>query len=252
MLTPTSVAPDRNDLVLTVAHADHLDVLAQWQGSVTIKLQSTMRRYGVSAPDLEPLLARTEARGLQVLSLSLHLPLAGDDTSRRHEIDHWVRHLDALGLDHELWVSHLAPEAFHELCAAHPARVFRIRVGTRLWLGVPKGPFVHLSADVLQVTRVQAGDLGGYRATPVPGDGHLVSIGAGSSHGVTPLDGLPAHRNSPFHFARTRLALHEPPHMHTSMVFVPDGEPCPSIGDRVDVQRPLITTHPDHVVWSED
>jgi hypothetical protein len=41
----------------------------------------------------------------------------------------------------------------------------------------------------------------------------------------------------------------EPPHMHTSMVFVPLGDPCPVIGERVDVQRPLITTLIDEVEW---
>jgi hypothetical protein len=71
-------------------------------------------------------------------------------------------------------------------------------------------------------------------------------VGAGSAHGVAPL----ADGRSPFHFARRRLGLHEAPHMHTSMAFVPAGEPCPAVGDRVDVQRPLITTAVDEVVWA--
>ena len=67
----------------------------------------------------------------------------------------------------------------------------------------------------------------------------LVMVGAGTAHGVHPLaDGV-----SPFHFQRRRLALLEPPHMHTSMVLVPAGEMAPDVGDVVDVQRPLITTH---------
>jgi hypothetical protein len=37
--------------------------------------------------------------------------------------------------------------------------------------------------------------------------------------------------------------------MHTSMAFVPAGEPVPAIGDLVDVQRPLITTLVDELVW---
>jgi hypothetical protein len=54
---------------------------------------------------------------------------------------------------------------------------------------------------------------------------------------------------SPFHFERTRLALHEPPHMHTSMCFVPAGMPRPDIGERVDVQRPLTMTTVDQFEW---
>jgi hypothetical protein len=37
--------------------------------------------------------------------------------------------------------------------------------------------------------------------------------------------------------------------MHTSMVFVAAGEPCPAPGDWIDVQRPLITTSVDEIVW---
>jgi hypothetical protein len=35
--------------------------------------------------------------------------------------------------------------------------------------------------------------------------------------------------------------------MHTSMLHVPAGEPCPAPGDSVDVQRPLTQTTPDRV-----
>jgi hypothetical protein len=37
--------------------------------------------------------------------------------------------------------------------------------------------------------------------------------------------------------------------MHTSMVVVPDGQPCPAPGDEVDVQRPLTQTLVDTIVW---
>ena len=73
----------------------------------------------------------------------------------------------------------------------------------------------------------------------------IVMIGAGTAHGVQPLD----DGRSPFHFARRRLALLEPPHMHVAMALVPAGEPAPSSGGVVDVQRPLITTLVDEVRW---
>jgi hypothetical protein len=71
-------------------------------------------------------------------------------------------------------------------------------------------------------------------------------IGAGSANGVATLpDG-----RSPFHFHQRRLDLLEPPHMHTSMLFVPDGVDCPATGDWVDLQRPLISTTVDEIVWA--
>ena len=71
-----------------------------------------------------------------------------------------------------------------------------------------------------------------------------VVVGAGSAHGVSE---LPDHR-SPFHFARQRRALLEPPHMHSSMLACAPHD-APSLGDWLDVQRPLITVAPDEVVW---
>ncbi len=44
-------------------------------------------------------------------------------------------------------------------------------------------------------------------------------------------------------------ALLEPPHMHTSMVWVPSGTPCPEIGEWVDLQRPLTQTQHDELRW---
>jgi hypothetical protein len=37
--------------------------------------------------------------------------------------------------------------------------------------------------------------------------------------------------------------------MHTSMAFVPTGDPLPAVGDRTDLQRPLTTTLIDQYVW---
>ena len=85
----------------------------------------------------------------------------------------------------------------------------------------------------------------GIASSPAAARGSLVMVGAGSAHGVTPLDG----GLSPFHHSRQRLALVEPPHMHTSMLFVPRGQPVPSVGDWIDVQRPLISVSADEVVW---
>jgi alanine racemase len=104
---------------------------------------------------------------------------------------------------------------------------------------------MRLSADVIDTRAVRAGETVGYRQVAASNDGALVMIGAGSAHGVAPLsDG-----RSPFHYANTRLALIEPPHMHTSMALVPRGQPTPGPGETVDVQRPLTQTWVDRVVW---
>lgn len=256
VLTP-SLAPPGHHVghrapVLTVGCADHVDALAGWTGEVMVKLLSSMHRYGASTDELEPLLRRVGDAGLAVAGFALHLPIRGDDAARIGEVEHWIQVLDALpdGLGRgELWLSHLEPESFRTLAARHAPRRLRIRSGTLLWHGVPRGDFAHLGATVVQTRRVRAGDAVGYRDAVAPADGTVVCVGAGSAHGVRPLDHSEPSRRSPFHFARRRLELVERPHMHSSLCFVPADEPCPSVGDTVDVQQPLIDVHCDEIEW---
>jgi alanine racemase len=248
VLTP-HLGPLPDDLpptaIMTVGSIEHVAALQarRWSGAVVLKLRSSMRRYGVEPDGLAPLHGAAADAGMEVAGYSIHLPLAGDDGLRRAEVEHWLGHLDPRL---PLSVSHLGPDTYASLRSRHPDRAFRIRTGTAIW-HADKAPF-HLSADVLDTHPVRAGDAVGYRATVVPADGTVVAVGAGSAHGIAALsDG-----RSPFHYSRRRIALLEPPHMHTSMVFVPRGDPCPNVGDRVDVQRPLITTTVDELEWADD
>jgi alanine racemase len=233
VLTPTLVAPTSTDPILTVGNATHIDVLGAWSGRVLVKLGSSMQRYGRGTE----LIDAARRAGLDVAGVSIHPPLAGDSDEHRREI---LALIDDIDTSIPVWISHLDPATYATLPDSH---AFRLRLGTGLWHGDKS--FLHLDADVLDVRPVAAGRRAGYRQQPVRADGHLVMIGAGSANGVTPLpDG-----RSPFHFGRRRLELHESPHMHTSMALIPAGDPVPDIGDRVDLQRPLITTLVDEYDW---
>jgi hypothetical protein len=37
--------------------------------------------------------------------------------------------------------------------------------------------------------------------------------------------------------------------MHTSIAFVPAGDPVPAVGDWIDLQRPLTQTAVDELEW---
>lgn len=249
VLTPTLHPPEGHpDAVLTVGSIDHVRALAGWRGRVTVKLASSMRRYGTTPADLPALLGAVADAGLEVDSFSLHLPLAGEDHDRLAEVEQWLHHLTQWP-ELPLSVSQLAPESFHSLREKNPGRELRVRVGTALWLGRPRGGFFHLGADVVQARPVSAGEPVGYRRTPAPQDGTLLCIGTGSTHGVRLLDHIDPQRRSPFHFARQRLALLEPPHMHTTMCIVPTGQPCPEPGEIVDVQQPFTGVIPDELEW---
>jgi hypothetical protein len=240
VLTPTLRPPDDTIPVLTVASRRHVAALSGWRGRVLIKLTSSMRRFGIDPDGLGDLTDVARRSELEIVGFSIHPPVAGTDDEHLDDIAGW---LDLLDPRDEVWVSHLSLEGYTALRDAWPDRPFRIRMGTGLWHHDKQA--LHLGADVLDLRPVRFGDVAGYRQVPVPADGHLVMVGAGTAHGVHPLpDGL-----SPFHHQRRRLTMLEPPHMHTSVVAVPTGDPLPAIGELIDVQRPLITTYVDEVVW---
>lgn len=243
VLTPTLLPADRAvghrpDAVLTVANDDHLAALSGWatsgwQGRVVVKLSSSVQRFG-GRPDL---VGRARAAGFDVVGVAVHPALAGTGHDHADDVARWLADVDP---SLPVWVSHLDAETYAALPASHS---YRIRHGTALWHGDKS--MLELSADVLDVRPVRAGERAGYQLGALPGDGHLVMVDAGTAHGITPL----ADGRSPFHHQRRRIPLHEPPHMHVSMCFVADGEVVPTIGARIDVQRPLTTTLVDEYEW---
>ena len=238
VLTPVSELDSPPlDAVLTVGSITHVEALARrgHLAPVAVKLVSSMRRYGVAPDELGSVVAAAEHAGLGVDQYALHLPLAGDAA----EVEAW---LPRLPRDAPLTVSHVDADSLDRLRARHPGRRIVARLGTALWHGDKS--FLALRADVVDVRTVGAPERAGYRLVDVPAAGTLVMVGAGTAHGVHPLpDG-----RSPFHFARRRLALLEPPHMHTSMVFVPLGDPIPAVDDEIDVQQSLTYVRVDRVV----
>ena len=233
VLTPTLRPPDTTDAVLTVANRRHVAALSGWPGRVIVKLESSMHRYG----DGIDLVEHAQHAGLRTVGVAIHPPLAGSEDDHRADI---VSKLPDIDPSLDVWVSHLAPATYAALPASHH---YKLRVGTYLWLGDREA--LHLEADVLDTRPVMAGAKVGYRLAAVEVDGTLVMIGAGSANGVTTLPG----DTSPFHYARMRIALVEPPHMHTSMAIVPSGQPCPAVGEWVDLQRPLTLTTIDELRW---
>jgi alanine racemase len=250
VLTP-ALAPELADVdpagvQLTVGGRRHVDEAraAGWRGAVVVKLASDLRRFGTSPEELDGLHAAIDEAGLAVAAHALHFPLATSSAEHAAQATSWLAVLGGAPSSGplELQVSHVEPEDLAVLAARHPHVRLRPRVGTRLWHGDKR--WFALRADVLDVRPVGAGERAGYRLTEQPAEGHLVVASGGTAHGVQPLpDG-----RSPYHFARTRLALVEPPHMHTSLLFVAAGEPLPGIGDELDLQRPLTQVNPDRIV----
>lgn len=233
VLTPTLEAPSSTEPVLTVGSHRHLDALSGWGGRVIVKLDSPMHRYGADIG----LVAEAQRLGLRTVGVAIHPPLAGTDEEHLGFI---VDQLPGIDPSLDVWLSHLSPGAYEVLPDTHR---YKLRVGSYLWHGDREA--IRLEANVLDTRPADAFSTAGYRLHTIEDASTIVMIGAGSASGVAVLpDG-----RSPFHYARRRLQLVEPPHMHTSMALVPLGDPCPIVGDWVDLQRPLTMTSADELRW---
>ena len=246
VLTPAGIdlpLPLPKQTILTVGSLHHVATLrsGSWRGPVIIKLQSRMLRYGATSAELPDLLSAVGAADCTQVGWSVHPPLDGTPAQHRDDVSKWLTKLDHRFPIH---VSHLDAESVQQLRSDFKQHHIVARVGTALWLGDKSSMKLH--ADVLDARAVKAGATAGYRNTKISTDGTIVLVGAGSAHGVhTVGDGL-----SPFHFRHKRLQLLEPSHMHTTMLFVAAGEPCPQPGDFVDVQQPLTRVVADTIYWT--
>lgn len=256
-------APAAN-VTFTVGSGAHIAALSDVGAAgarVVLKLASSMRRYGVGPDELPALAAAAAGAGLEVVGYSVHLPLAATSAANAAEVHAWLPHLDPQA---ELLISHLSAKDAAAVAAARPGPVHS-RIGTRLWLGAPRT--MSATATVLEVRAIGRGERFGY-GQGKGRRGTLVMVSAGTAHGVAlaaprhaargkgwaitlaEAGGEVAHRVvSPFTYQGARTTFAEPPHMHTSMLLVPHGEPVPDVGDELAVQVRYTTTSFDEIVF---
>ncbi|MBO8193886.1 alanine racemase [Streptomyces oryzae] len=232
---------------------------------VVIEVMSSMKRHGVSEQDLPRLHAAIDEVRLE--GFAIHLPLdRADGSDAVEEVIGWMDRLRAARLPLDtMFVSHLKPEEFAVLQQQFPQTRFRARIGTRLWLGDHAA--TEYRGAILDVTRVTKGERFGYRQAKATGDGWLVVVAGGTSHGVglespKALHGITprakgvaraglatVNRNlSPFVWAGKQRWFAEPPHMQVSILFVPADAPEPHVGEELTAILRHTTTTVDRTV----
>ncbi|MBU7597770.1 alanine racemase [Streptomyces sp. P38-E01] len=253
--------PDR-----AIRSVSSVDGVAALVGArVVVEVMSSMKRHGVVEEDLGRLRAAIEDVRLE--GFAIHLPLdRTDGTDAVDEVIGWMDRLRAARLPLDtMFVSHLGPDEFARLQQQFPQTRFRARIGTRLWLGDHDA--TEYRGAVLDVTRVTKGDRFGYRQAKSPGDGWLVVVAGGTSHGVgleapKALHGMTSrakgvaraglatvNRNlSPFVWGGKQRWFAEPPHMQVSILFVPSDAPEPRVGDELTAHLRHTTTQFDRLV----
>ena len=254
-------------VITTVSHIDDLSVVAALgeRPRVQVEVLTSMRRHGLPPSDLArvaPLLDRVRFEGW-----TIHLPLLAE--GRYAEAERLSRAALAVR-EAPLWLSHLPAEEAQSLAvqlggAGAPPVPMRLRVGTRLWLGDPSTR--RATATVLDVHRVGRGERAGYRQRVVPTDGWIVVVSGGTSHGIgleAPTAASTLRQRaisvatgsleaagfalSPFTLGGKKRWFLEPPHMQSSLLFLPRRTTPPAVGDEVPVELRLTTATVDHIV----
>ena len=263
---PEALPPRR--VVHTVSRLADLVTLLEHEPEARVVLErlTSMRRHGMIGEELRAaaqLLTRSPAT---VEGVAFHLPLASG--SHLGEVVHLINDVVASELEtRTLWVSHLTPTELASLRSSHADFVVRPRVGTSLWLG-DRGSW-RVTATVLDVHEVERGDVFGYRGRTAPKSGYIVVVSGGTSHGIgmeaPPGDlsmrtraatlargGLDAvgFVRSPYTIDGKHRLFAEPPHMQSSMLFLPHGPQVPTVGEELDVRVRMTTTTFDRVVVS--
>ncbi|WP_340559629.1 alanine racemase [Streptomyces sp. GSL17-111] len=253
--------PDR--VIRSVSSVDGVGALVG--ARVVIEVMSSMKRHGVQEEDLGKLRASIEDVRLE--GFAIHLPLdRADGSDAVEEVIGWMDRLRAARLPLDtMFVSHLRADEFQRLQQQFPQTRFRARIGTRLWLG--DHATTQYKGAVLDVTQVARGDRFGYRQQRAPGDGWLVVVAGGTSHGVgleapKALQGMTSrakgvaraglatvNRNlSPFVWDGKQRWFAEPPHMQVSILFVPAEAREPHVGDELEAHLRHTTTTFDRLV----
>lgn len=244
--------------------ADLVALLEREPGArVVLERLTSMRRHGMSAEELRAagqLLARKRAT---VEGVAFHLPLASG--SHLTEVVHLVNDVVASDLPtRTLWVSHLTPPELATLRSSYADFEVRPRIGTALWLGDRES--YRPTATVLDVHEVERGDVFGYRGRTAPRGGYVVVVAGGTAHGIgleSPT-GNPSLRSraatlarggldavgfvrSPYVIDGKHRLFAEPPHMQSSMLFLPHGPRVPQVGEQVDLRVRMTTTLFDRI-----
>jgi alanine racemase len=253
-------------VIHTVGRLEDLAALVDGPGRPRVLLErlTSMKRHGFTARGLREAVSAA-GTGVRVEGVSVHLPL--DTGSNAAEADQLMTDVVAAGLGMvapRVWISHLSAPDLADLAARYPDFGFRPRVGTELWLG-DRGA-LRVTAEVLDVHPVERGETFGYRGRTLPRNGTLVVVSGGTAHGIgleAPvgegsiraraatlarggLDALGLVR-SPYTVAGKARFFAEPPHMQSSMLFLPSDADVPAIGDEVEVRVRFTATTFDRV-----
>ena len=174
------------------------------------------------------------------------------------------RGIDTNEFNNSVWISHISEKDLNKLKNNWPQIIWKVRIGTDLWLG-DRGA-LKVKAQVLDLHAIQRPTRVGYRQYLI-GRGWLLVVSGGTSNGIglevaTPKRdflsqvktltksflNLFGWNPSPFTWNGKNLEFAEAPHMHVSLLTL-KGKAAPKVGSELDVDVRFTTTAFDQVVF---
>lgn len=235
-------------VIITVSRLTDLEILANLGSKprILVEVLTSMQRHGIPSEDLAAVAAWPDAFRFE--GWTIHLPLQGNNLAEARHLGELARDI----MEGPLWFSHLNNTDYLALGQQFGTDQVRMRMGTRLWLGDPGA--LRTTATVLDVHQVRRGQQTGYWQRHARQDGWVVVVSGGTANGIgleapsstsslrqraisVATGGLEAAGMalSPYTIGGSKRWFIEPPHMQSSLVFVPAKVPPPQVGDEIDV-----------------
>lgn len=247
-------------VITTVSRVDDLAHIARERpgARVILELLTSMRRHGVTTADLGRIAALADQ--VTVEGWTIHLPMKAADALGEART---LAEAALASVQAPIWLSHLSPSDYATLASELGVET-RLRMGTKLWLGAPSTR--RTTARVLDMHPVKRGERIGYWQHRMLSDGWVVVVSGGTANGVAltaPTSGATMKQRlvtvatgtmdatgfalSPYTIAGKKRMFVEPPHMQSSLVFLP-GAGSVAVGDEVPVELRLTTATVDRIV----
>ncbi len=248
--------------ITTVSRLDDLAAVARLgeRPRVIVEVLTSMKRHGVPHDQLSEVSGRLGAARFE--GWTIHLPMVAKGRVAEAER---LSNAALNAMSAPVWLSHVTLDEYASLQRTLGVTT-HLRLGTSLWLS-PSVPRT-VTASVLDVHPVRRGEHIGYWQRAMPQSGFVVVVAGGTAHGVAleaptaastlrqraiaavngSLESVGLAR-SPYSIGGHKRWFVEPPHMQSSLVFVP-GSSCPvSVGDEVPLELRLTTANVDAVMF---
>ncbi len=255
-------------VIHTVSRLDDLRHLSAsgHRPAVLLELLTSMKRHGLAVSELVEVRRILADDGVELEGWTVHLPMPAATGGNVEEAERLAKAGLAVR-QVPVWFSHVTPTEYDRLRSTLFTDT-RLRIGTRLWLGGQAKP--RATATVLDVHPVKRGEKVGYWQRAMPVDGQVVVVSGGTAHGIA-LEAPTAASSlrqrvisaatgsmeamglalSPFTIGGKKRWFVEPPHMQSSLVFLPGKKHAPDVGAEVDVELRLTTATVDEVLIEE-